>query len=719
MSNEVPSVTSQADGYELNDGRRIGIVCQRTTLRYWLVGLSMVAVLFGVASVASATNLYWYGENNSTCWQIGFPGNPAQKCETVGAGYLPSHLLNGALAADVALVNEGVSGDYCNYYHLNEGLDTTNENEQGRFTGFNPPTPYGSYQEGNHYDPPDVCQADGTTWGQVVRGNSSNSKCEGSYAPCGMQHFVSLGAQGTKDQPWSLNQSSLVVSGEEGEQVLEAPNSWGYLCPLLKSPSGAIIEYCLEQWHVGSGSFPAYKHFDEAGPCNFGGGQVFTGFASGTKFAELVSGSSETFEVKGNPTKRTMTARITLGDLEAAVAAIEKHACGSQSHSFREYALVGIEQGIEGGGLTMMGGSTAHLQAWTEYTPLPPARRPVAAVRNPSTGDQNVYYVAANGQIYDWLDNGSSWKNSALGNGAAAAPGTGLTDVEYGGEQNLYYVGANGQIYNWFYDGSVWSMNAALGNGEAAAPNTSMAVDRSPTTGTQNMFYVGANGQIYDWFYNGSSWSNGPLGSGEAAAAGTGLADVEYSSGGVVKQNLYYVGANGQVYNWFFDGSSWSMNAALGSGEGEAAAPNTELSVVRNPSTGEQNVYYVGANEQIYNWFYSGVSWTNGALDSGLGHGEAAAPGTGLASVRNLNTGEQNVYYVAANGQVYNWFYNGVSAWSMNAALGSGEAAIAGSGLADVQYAGTGEEQNVYYVGLNSQIYNWFDNGAAWSGGAL
>lgn len=359
----------------------------RTTLRYWLVGLSVAALLLGIASTASAANLYWYGENNSTCWQTGFPGNPASKCDTVGAAYLPEgHVRAAALGGDIELVNSGASGDYCNYYNLGpkggeEELDTTNENEQGRFTGFNPPTPYGSYQEGNHYDPPDVCQADGTTWGQVVRGNSANSNCEGSYAPCEIQHFVSLGAQEMRDQPWSsaLGSPSLVVSAEADPDVVEAPNSWGYLCPLLRAPSGGTIEYCLEQWHVGSGSYPAYKGFDEVSLCYSGGGQVFTGFAHGTKFAELVSGSSETFEYKGNPAHRTFTARITLSDLEAAVTELEKYKCGTQSHSFREYALVGIEQGVEGGGVHgqenhpgLIGDTTAHLQAWSEYTPLQP-----------------------------------------------------------------------------------------------------------------------------------------------------------------------------------------------------------------------------------------------------------------------------------------------------------------------------------------------------------
>ena len=38
---------------------------------------------------------------------------------------------------------------------------------------------------------------------------------------------------------------------------------------------------------------------------------------------------------------------------------------------------------------------------------------------------------------------------------------------------------------------------------------------------------------------------------------------------------------------------------------------------------------------------------------------EAAAAHTGIAAVLQSNGTAQNVYYVGANGQIYNWYYNG------------------------------------------------------------
>jgi hypothetical protein len=243
-------------------------------VRVWgrLLGLCLVIALFVLVPGAHAASFYWYGENGSTCWQAGELGSSSLGCDEVGPSYLPSHL-NGDY--------QNPSGDYCNYYNIGEGLDTTNENEQGRFSGFNPPTPYGSYQEGNHYGPPDVCQAYGGTWGQVVRGNSADNHCGVGYAPCGMSHVVSFGTQGLKDRPWGEDMGSpaMVVSAESDPYVVEAPNSWGYVCPTFKETGGGghILEFCLEQWHVGWGEFPLLKkeefeknHFSEATECQNG-----------------------------------------------------------------------------------------------------------------------------------------------------------------------------------------------------------------------------------------------------------------------------------------------------------------------------------------------------------------------------------------------------------------------------------------------------------------
>jgi hypothetical protein len=228
------------------------------------------------------------------------------------------------------------SGDYCNYYRLGEGLNATNANKQSGYTGYEPPTPLGSYQEGNsHISPPNVCQAYETFWGQVLQG-SGNSKCD-TRPPCGMQHYVSLHEQGGNDRPWgsSFGEPSLVISDDVLPYSLGTHGgAWGYLCPLFEDQTpgtgGDILEYCLEEWRVGSGFPSTNEHFDIVSACASAGNpahnldQTITQFASGTSFAEN-TGSQKTFVFE--PSKeskkewRDFSARITQANLENAINA--------------------------------------------------------------------------------------------------------------------------------------------------------------------------------------------------------------------------------------------------------------------------------------------------------------------------------------------------------------------------------------------------------------
>jgi hypothetical protein len=129
-----------------------------------------------------------------------------------------------------------------------------------------------------------------------------------------------------------------------------------------------------------------------------------------------------------------------------------------------------------------------------------------------------------------------------------------------------------------------------------------------------NVFYVGPNGQVYNWslkgyYWSSYEWTNSALGAGEAADAGDGLALAWQPSG--TDANVYYVGANGQMYNWYWNGSSWANNPL---GAGEAAGPGTAVATAWQPNGTDANVCYVGANGQVYNWCWNGSSWANNQL---------------------------------------------------------------------------------------------------------
>ena len=120
-------------------GHGVSVGCSRggVVSRFLLVVCVAAVLLLGVSSVASAASFYWYGENNSTCWQTGQPGSSSSACDGVGEYFLnssnPPRMLGGAASTDVELASG--SGDYCNAYDIGETLSHTDEIDQSSWTG--------------------------------------------------------------------------------------------------------------------------------------------------------------------------------------------------------------------------------------------------------------------------------------------------------------------------------------------------------------------------------------------------------------------------------------------------------------------------------------------------------------------------------------------------------------------------------------------------------
>ena len=102
-----------------------------------------------------------------------------------------------------------------------------------------------------------------------------------------------------------------------------------------------------------------------------------------------------------------------------------------------------------------------------------------------------------------------------------------------------------------------------LGAGEPAALGTGLAAYWTPNGKEVHVLYVGANGQVYDWYGNGTKWANAALGNGEAAGA-------RHRPGRILVPNRdrstsSTSGPTVSLYEWYWDGTKWA-NAALGDG---------------------------------------------------------------------------------------------------------------------------------------------------------
>jgi ABC-type phosphate transport system substrate-binding protein len=374
-----------------------------SVVRLCLAVLFIVALLLAATSNATATNLYWYSPHgsNENCWQTGSLGAESLGCDTVGSGFLATAGGNNGGLAHMANLPEfaggedalgfAKSGDYCNYYDVGDDITDQETNNQGGYTGWEPPTPYGSYQESDAHG--NACQANASTWGNEVRDSVSGNKCSSA---CGMQHYVSLREQGLNDRPWqsAFGAPSLVLSTEallwafetSGEDV----GDWGYTCPQIEEiNTGAIIEYCLQEWRSTFNEEPNWQT-EGVKECNGWDGHTYDEiqtFAYTGTVDSTERGSAKTEELKSKSSWKHFEIAITRANLENAINQVNSTCHRGLPNKPENWALLGVEQGIEGWrDLKLLGGASANLSLRTEYTPLAPAVKTTPA--EPITGTQ-------------------------------------------------------------------------------------------------------------------------------------------------------------------------------------------------------------------------------------------------------------------------------------------------------------------------------------------
>jgi hypothetical protein len=694
-----------------------------------------------VQTPGSREDFYWYSlfatktEPQENCWQTGVLGSSSYACDSVGASYLPSgprmhEISEQGVGEDFQI---SPSGDYCNYYRLGEALNTTNGNKQSGDTGYEPPTPLSSYQEGNsHLSPPNVCQAYETFWGQVLQG-SGNSKCE-TRPPCGMQHYVSLHEQGGNDRPWgsSFGEPSLVISDDVLPYSLGTHGgAWGYLCPLFEDQTtGDILESCLEEWRVGSGFPSTNEHFDVVSACNSAGSpahnldQTITQFASGTSFAENV-GSEKTFVFGSNSTWRDFSARITRANLENVINAdrrnhpfskkeIEEAEKGERSWSEQgcgrslstnpaNYALIGIEQGVEGGGLSEIGASDANLQLWTEYTPLPPTvtTEAVTGVQpteatlhgtvNPNGNATNYYFQYGETTSYGSIVPAGG---AGVGSGAASVPVSNtITGLNADTTYHYRMVAANSA-------GTTYGSDQAF---TTLGPGSSPTVEYKPN-GESIVYYVNSsNNAVMYWVNAGEKWANGELGG--KVAAGT-SPTFEYTPSRNGETILYYVNSsNNAVMYWANVEGKWA-NGELGGKVANGTSP-----IAQYKPNGESIVYYVNSsNNAVMYWVNAGGKWANGELG-----GKVAAGTSPTFEYTPSRNGETLVYYVNSSNNAVMFWANVEGKWA-NGELG-GKVANGTSPIA--QYKPNGESIIYYVNSSNNAVMFWVHASEKWANGEL
>jgi hypothetical protein len=735
--------------------------CRRpSTVRQAVRVLSLtIVLLLGVASAASAASFYWYGEDGSTCWQTGQLGAPSTTCDSVGAGFLPTpgghtggleHMSEGGVSTDLTL---SPSGDYCSYYRLGAELTSQDSTNEGSTTGYTTPTPYSSYQEGEKTSKAsNVCQADGSHWGQAVRGPSG----KGCTETCGMQHFVSFSSQGTDDRPWSgvFGGPSLVLAAGAGVHTFTHTGTyyggWGYFCPDIEdTTTHGVLEYCFQEWRsTNNGS--AWKD-ERIGECAGNVAMINTYFWPGTSYATEMSGSSNTFEV-GSTGSGHYEAKITSANLQNAIRLANDTCAGWHiSENVENYALVGVEQGLEGwSGVTAIGGYGENLELRTEYSPLPPEAATSAASEeletqaqlngtvNPKGTSTKYYFKYGKTTSY-----GSTTPEESAGSGqASVAENAVVTDLAPGttyhyrivatseggtvegapetfttpeietsarwavrdtatGDQWLYYPASTERVCEWHWTEAGWGNDCLVG--ETIAAKTSPIVLRELGAGDQWIYYRGTSKRICQWHWTEAGWGNECL-VGERVASGTSPAGVRDSSSG--DQWIYYVSPSYRLCEWHWTSSGWGNDCFVG----ESVAPGTSPTVVRDPRSGDQWVFYVGESGRLCEWHWTSAGWGNSCLV-----GEDVAADTSPNAVRDEASGDQWIYYVGESGRLCEWHWTSAG-WGNSCLVGED---VAAGTSPSVMRDPTSGDQWIFYNGSSERLCEWHWTSAGWGNSCL
>ncbi len=585
--------------------------------------------------------------------------------------------------------NLSPSGDYCSYYRVGGPVltsqDSTNE---GSVSGLTMPTPYSSYQEGDKTtNAHNACQADGTYWGQVVHGPSGKGCATG--ATCGMHHYVSFKSQNGSDRPWSsaFGEPSLVLSADAGITTVAPTTSyggWGYLCPELEDTSThGVLEYCFEEWRSTHDS-AEWKN-ERKGECNNPFAQVVTYFWPGASYATEMSGSTSTFETESHGSGH-FEAKITPANLKNAIKLINAQCGWHLSENPEFYALIGVEQGLEGwSGVTALGGWGANLQLHTEYTPLP----------TPLT----VFYAGSGDTLQENWWTGSNWGyiniNMPLGSGSS--PATDLFPPP--GWYDVYFRGGNGELEEAFYNGEGgWHL---IPLGHAVEAGTTPTIRHPQVGGYTVVYYAGSGNTLQESFWNGSNWGytnvNIPIGAGSSP-----VADPHPPEGW---DDVYFRGSNGELQEAFYNGEGGWHLIPLGHAVEAGTTPT-----IRHPQVGGYTVvYYAGSGDTLEEAFWNGEKWqyTNVNFSIGAGSSPVADP--------HPPEGWDDVYFRGSNGELQEAFYNGEGGWHL---IPLGHAVEAGT-TPTVVHPQVGGETYVFYTGSNGILQESWWNGSIWQWASL
>jgi hypothetical protein len=268
--------------------------------------------------------------------------------------------------------------------------------------------------------------------------------------------------------------------------------------------------------------------------------------------------------------------------------------------------------------------------------------------------------------------------------------------------------GSNGSCGNYLcnartgYDGPT-----GLGSPYGAPETLPMKASEVEWHGTRHVYYRGINGQLHEWYWNGTEWSQHDWGyTGEVAGDPSA---VVLANGDI---DVYYRATNGQLGQWWYGTKfltewsqhNWGYEKEIASDPSAIVLPN-----------GSSDVYYRDSKGQLANWWF-GTNQNTEWSQHNWGY-ENEIIGDPSAVSHSNNT--IYVYYHSSSGQMGQWWYgtNQSTEWSQHnwgyekEVASDPSAIVLPNGSTDVYYRSSSGQMGQWWYGTNPSSewsqHNW------------
>lgn len=338
-----------------------------------------------------------------------------------------------------------------------------------------------------------------------------------------------------------------------------------------------------------------------------------------------------------------------------------------------------------------------------------------------------VYYLGPNSNIYEIVPGTNTWfqRTGLAGQGPSVAPNSGAAcyvNTIYNGNEIFYVASVNGNLHVW----QLWSSTFAptdltkVASATAVAPNTGVVGYIDPAANTDNVFFIGTDQYVHVLTWSPTTgWKEDTTldkTTGQTpAATGSVLSGHYRGLTNFQSQEVFYLGANQNVYELWrwstrFDG--WHpTDVTTANGSKPLAASGSPLAGFFDSTAGDDAMFYVGTNQNVYELLFpSSALWNSiDVTTTAKSNAPNAIAGSALAAHLNANNGQsEEVYFLDSNRdarELWSWSTSPTQ-WNINSYDNCVPAAAVGSPLSTPPI--TSGADLLYYIGSNDHVMELF-----------